>query len=342
MSSGTCWLPRSSSPSDEGSEVGLAARHSSKVVAVAGHIDSNQRRTHRELLSRLQTLLATLGGTSGSSTVDLLDGVAVALADGAVDKMWLALAVLSGQLPNTPTLFRACRQAELDGPLAALGSCVSGRDDPSGGGGVVRRRVEVLTGRVVVDLHHTSGANFTTGIQRVAQVAAVGNHARPRVGGLDEGLHGLHRLSPAAAGANQGDNGTRPSAISSVDSDRTSIVVPWRCTYVLPELLGEAGRVDQFQCLAHYSGNHSAVIGFDCVPMTTGETSIEGMGADFAHYLAAVAHTERVAAISEAAAREFKGWRHMLEGAGVAGPDITAVPLPVVSSTEPRGDGDGT
>ena len=157
-----------------GPRLGSRRAISSKVVAVAGHIDSNPRRTHRELLSRLQTLLATLGGTSGSSTVDLLDGVAVALADGAVDKMWLALAVLSGQLPDTPTLLRACRQAELDGPLAALGSCVSGRDDPSGGGGVVRRRVEVLTGRVVVDLHHTSGANFTTGIQRVAQRSRAG------------------------------------------------------------------------------------------------------------------------------------------------------------------------
>jgi glycosyltransferase involved in cell wall biosynthesis len=60
------------------------------------------------------------------------------------------------------------------------------------------------------------------------------------------------------------------------------------------------------------------------------------MGADFAHYLAAVAHTERVAAISEAAAGEFKGWRHMLEGAGLAGPDITAVPLPVESPLPSR------
>ena len=54
-------------------------------------------------------------------------------------------------------------------------------------------------------------------------------------------------------------------------------------------------------------------------------------GRKLAHYLATVAHTERVAAISEAAAREFRGWRHMLEGAGLAGPDITAVPLPVES-----------
>jgi glycosyltransferase involved in cell wall biosynthesis len=321
-----------------GPRLGSRRAISSKVVAVAGHIDSNPRRTHRELHSRLQTLLTTLGGTSGSSTGDLLDGVAVALADGAIDKMWLALAVLSGQLPDTPTLLRACRQAELDGPLAALGSCVSGRDDPSGGGGVVRRRVEVLTGRVVVDLHHTSGANFTTGIQRVAREVArrwATTHD-PVLVGWTKDYTALHRLPPAAAGANQGDNGTLPSAISAVDSDRTSIVVPWRCTYVLPELLGEAGRVDRFQCLAHHSGNHSAVIGFDCVPMTTGETSIEGMGADFAHYLAAVAHTERVAAISEAAAGEFKGWRHMLEGAGLAGPDITAVPLPVESPLPSR------
>jgi glycosyltransferase involved in cell wall biosynthesis len=314
-------------------KVGSRRAISSKVAALAGHIDSNPRRTHRELHSRLQTLLTTLGGTSGSSTADLLDGIAVALGGGAVDQMWLALAVLSGQLPDTPTLLRACRLAELDGPLAALGSCLSGRDEPSGGGGVVRRRVEVLTDRVVVDLHHTSGANFTTGIQRVARevVRRWVNAHDPVLVGWTHDYTALHRLPPAAADGSQRDNGTQPTAISAADSDGTTIVVPWRCTYVLPELLGETGRVDRFQCLAHHSGNHSAVIGFDCVPMTTGETSIEGMGADFAHYLAAIAHTDRVAAISEAAAVEFQGWRHMLEGAGLAGPEITAVPLPVES-----------
>jgi glycosyltransferase involved in cell wall biosynthesis len=98
---------------------------------------------------------------------------------------------------------------------------------------------------------------------------------------------------------------------------------------VLPELLAEPGRVDRFHTLARSSGNHTAAIGFDCVPLTTGETVIEGMGADFAHYLSAVAQVDRVATISDAAAAEFRGWRSMLQGAGISGPEITAIPLPV-------------
>jgi glycosyltransferase involved in cell wall biosynthesis len=42
-----------------------------------------------------------------------------------------------------------------------------------------------------------------------------------------------------------------------------------------------------------------------------------------------MARCERVAAISGAAAIEFTGWREMLAGAGLTGPAIAAIPLPV-------------
>jgi glycosyltransferase involved in cell wall biosynthesis len=53
------------------------------------------------------------------------------------------------------------------------------------------------------------------------------------------------------------------------------------------------------------------------------------MGGDFANYLTAVAQTQRVATISRAAAVEYGGWRTMLKGAGIDGPQIVPISLPI-------------
>jgi glycosyltransferase involved in cell wall biosynthesis len=81
--------------------------------------------------------------------------------------------------------------------------------------------------------------------------------------------------------------------------------------------------------MAEFSGSTAAVIGFDCVPLTSAETTAYGMSGGFAWNLAAVARMDRVAAISSSAATEYRGWRQMLPGAGLRGPEITAIPLPV-------------
>ena len=133
---------------------------------------------------------------------------------------------------------------------------------------------------MIVDLHHTSGASFTTGIQRVAREVVrrwVATHDVVLVGWLPD-YAALYRLPPTALEISPVD----PAAGSDTENRPGTIVVPWHCTYLVPELLGESGRVDRFQALAHYSGNQSGVIGFDCVPITTGETAIEGMEPIFA------------------------------------------------------------
>ncbi len=241
--------------------------------------------------------------------------------------MWLALAVLSGELPDESGVRRACRIAELDGPLAALADVLIDHGPAAtNGADPLYRPVEVVTGGVVVDHHHTSSAVFATGVQRVArEVARHWDRTRDIVlVGWTPGYTALHRLPPSVL------NGTK----SDPESDEPAaplgnLVVPWRSTYVLPEIAGEAGRVDRFHALARYSGNQSAAIGFDCVPLTTGETAIEGMGGDFANYLTAVAQTQRVATISHAAAVEYGGWRTMLKGAGIDGPQIVPISLPI-------------
>jgi glycosyltransferase involved in cell wall biosynthesis len=70
------------------------------------------------------------------------------------------------------------------------------------------------------------------------------------------------------------------------------------------------------------------VIGFDCVPITTAETTALGVSEAFAHNLAAVRHLDRVSTISEAAAVEYGGWETMLSSIGQQGPQILVDRLP--------------
>jgi glycosyltransferase involved in cell wall biosynthesis len=302
----------------------LRLRRPGKATALARRIDSTRLGPAASLRPRLETVLGTLGLATAGRTSELLDVLDQALAEGGTDRMWLAMAVLSGELPDGASLQRACRKATLDGPLAALADVLAGREGADQAI-PLSARVEVVTGQVVVDLHHTAGTSFATGIQRVAREVVRGWDSAHEfiLVGWTPGYRALHLLTRDALDgrSSHGDHGATAKDLT--------IVVPWRSTYVLPELLGESGRVDRFHALARSSGNQSAVIGFDCVPLTTGETAIEGMGADFANYLSAVAQVDRVATISEGAAVEFRGWRTMLKGAGLAGPEITPVPLPV-------------
>jgi len=302
------------------------------VAGLAKQIDAEPGTRGRELRRRLSLLVQTLGGSDVGQTIDHLERLEVELAHGDAQVMWLTLAVLLGQFPIESSLRRACRMAELDGPLAVVAAVMADRKDlerehPN----ALRHHLDIVTNQVVVDLHHTSGAKFNTGIQRVAREVVrrwAETHDIVLVG-WKSGYTALYRLPESIAWETKGDVGLDDESVA----PEGSIIVPWRSTYVLPELLGEAGRVDRFQCLAHFSGNRSSVIGFDCVPMTTGETAIVGMGADFAHYLSAVARTDRVATISEASAVEFRGWRAMLKGAGIEGPEIRAILLPADKPT---------
>jgi len=305
------------------------ARTPARITAatIAEYITAAKSARSRGLRLRLETVLATLGGPPATGIGELLEGVGRALAIGSPDRMWLALSVLSGELPDQAAVRRSCRTVELDGPLAALAAIVAAADRlaPHERG---RKwpRVEVVAGAVVVDLHHTARALFATGIQRVARESAKRwqrDHDVVLVG-WTPGYTALRRLSPSdierALHGSETDDAT--------SADGGDILVPWQSTYVAPELPAEPWRVERFHTLVRYSGNQSSVIGFDCVPMTTAETAEEGMGAAFACYLSAVAQTDRVAAISEAVAVEFRGWRAMLKGAGFAGPEITPIPLP--------------
>jgi glycosyltransferase involved in cell wall biosynthesis len=279
----------------------------------------------------MRTLLAALGQpvTSRNPTT-LTDQVARALAAGRPDEIWLALAVLTATLPGQNAVLRAVRSTRLDGPLGALTEelhrTVAAYPDAVDIGSCP---VEVVTGQVVVDVNNTSRTDFATGIQRVVRETT-----RRWVRDHDPVLIGWSTDRPAMRRLLAGEvRRTLEGGVEVTLRGRPAtrpVLVPWRSRYVLPELIAELDQVGGLHSMFRFSGNTSAVIGYDCVPLTVPETvQAEAVVNGFAALLSALAHVDRLAPISHGAAGEYSGWRTMLAGAGLTGPEITTVSLAV-------------
>lgn len=273
---------------------------------------------------RLAALLVALDPTDDAEgTESELRGRAARLLTSAEpDRVWLSMAVLQAALPTSGGVVATRRRIRLDGADAVLAS-LARRVARSGFGRP--RQVRVISDTVVVDVSHTARTGLATGIQRVARNALRGwssSHELTLVG-WSQDRTALRALS--AAEQQNAIHGTAPHAKRGAHD---VIIVPWRCTYLLPELAIESERTARIAALAEFSGTRTGALGFDCVPITSAETTGSGMGGAFAKNLAALARFDRIATISAAAATEYRGWRRMLSGAGIAGPDIESVMLP--------------
>ncbi len=275
---------------------------------------------------RVRLVLSTL--TEPEATGDLTDWDALArvLADGRDDAVWLTLAVLDSRFPEAEQVRTARRLIRREGAHAFLRRW--SRPRPS-----MRRRmaVEVVTDTVVLDVHHTARTKLGTGIQRVVRQILQNWQGPATLVGWNPAMTALRSLSEE-----ERDNATWGGREPARAPD-THVVVPWRSRYVLLELAVEDARTTRLAALAEFSGNGTAVIGFDCVPLTSGETTGAGMGAAFARNLVAVSRFDHVIPISMAAGQEYAGWRQMLVGTGLSGPRITPLELPWEM---PGGDGD--
>jgi len=245
-------------------------------------------------------------------------GSVVDLTDRA--QVWLALATLSGVFPDDSEVVDTTRACELEGPaalweqVARMTTATSSRYD-----------VRVSLGATLVDVNHTVATDLATGIQRVARETVQrwldGRGCVPVA--WTDGFGALRELT--ALEASRLAPAIDPT---SADTPRTVVVVPWLSRVVIPELAAEHDRSRRLLALARYSLNETGVIGFDCVPLTSAETTAEGFTSVFFGNLAAVRHFGRIATISHAALVEYQGWQRMLGAVGIAGPEIREIALP--------------
>ncbi len=249
-------------------------------------------------------------------------GSVIRLGDRA--EIWLALAAVSGQLPEDRTVVEVCRRAEFDGPGPLLAAIMSRTDEET-----MRREVRIVTAGAVVDVHNTAHTVLATGIQRVARETSVrwaAGHECTMVAWTADFL-AMRELTDAEART----MGTLPSSQfqgDAVSPDDAAIVVPWAGAYLLPELVADRRRNQRLLALARHTTARTGVIGFDCIPVTSGDTSDSRVPDFFADHLATVRHFDRVTTISQAAGAEYGGWRTMLAAIGMPGPQIEPILLP--------------
>lgn len=277
---------------------------------------------------RVPLLRAALGGKGDGPLVrvasqhDLGEVLSDVIDTRNTSHVWLALAVLTGRLPERTTVVELARADEFDGGGSLWRAVADLTTDES-----ASWQVRVATDEVLVDVAHSASTVLTTGIQRVARETTrrwIRDHACTPVSwsrdfqSLRE-LTVLERARILQSKAEE-DVEARPEA---------TVVIPWHATYVLPELAAEPARSARLLALAELTPNRTGVIGFDCVPITSSETTQLGFAGVFAGNLAAVRNFDVVATISRASGAEYSGWRSMLSAIGVTGPRIEPVLLPV-------------
>jgi glycosyltransferase involved in cell wall biosynthesis len=306
----------------------VSRRDVNRSAMLALAIDAGGKHRRRAIRERIGLVVATLGGelTPDASTAELLATLAAVLKEPTNERIWLALAVLRGELPLPEVVLATTRDARLDGPLHALTRTITAPRAAWPFSHGPWPRLRVVTDEVLVDLHHTARTGLATGIQRVARQTAQRwdrDHDLTLVGWTPD-MRALRVLSDR-----ERHNALHGALAAATPGSATEILIPWRCRYVLPELMTEPKRARALQGILRFSGTTGSMIGFDCVPLTSAGTIADGMGHGFSMMLTAIAHGRRIATISEAAAVEYRGWRAMLSGAGLAGPQVSAIALPV-------------
>ncbi|MGN6272338.1 MAG: glycosyltransferase family 4 protein [Protaetiibacter sp.] len=260
---------------------------------------------------RRRALAAAVGASADADDAALCGHVVRAGGRGA----YAALAFLHGRIPTEQEVVRTHARL-LEGPAETWAELVRvGRRRSR------RRALPVVpVSGVIADVTDTASSPYTTGIQRVArELVAAWSTVEPVVPAVWNPRTGeLRAASPEEAAR----AGARPST--------PALLVPIDARLVLPEIAVDPDRAQRLAAIARFGARASLAIGFDCIPITTGETAGPGMPGAFARYLAGIARFDVVCAISAAARTEFEGWARMLPSAGLSAPRIVDVELPVV------------
>jgi len=250
---------------------------------------------------------------------ELVDALSRDLGEASDRLSYLLLALLERRIPSTARVVEFTRRWRVEGLSAPLTVEYRRLRAPR------RPTPFVIVDGVVMDVTDTSRSRFTTGIQRVARETVTRWTREHRVVLAAWDVTGRHLagLTPDETGRVLLDGA---GAVTSVPAG--SVVIPFDATFVLPEITVNADRTASLRSVVAYGAARSVAIGYDCIPVTTAETSGPGMPGAFSEYLATLATFDAVAPISSAAHTEYSGWASMLPGAGLTPPAITTVALP--------------
>ncbi|CAN5127069.1 hypothetical protein BH09ACT6_BH09ACT6_24480 [soil metagenome] len=274
--------------------------------------------------SGIRTLISYLGARPAETddADKLLAQLAAVCDSGLADnQLWATWALLRGELPTESQLVSFRRNAGLNGAAKALADL-----GPRAGSSIfgLSTEVEILTHAVLVDVHHTSTTVMRSGVQRVVREAALrwGKAHDLVFVSWTEDEKALRRLTISEEARIRGGD---PDSSVTIAPSPAKIVVPLTGLMIVPELATDAGVAERFLAMGRFSAMDVVYIGYDCVPLTSGETTDTPIASNFPLYLDAVSYGARVATISESTALEFRSWKKMLPSSGRVGPDVRTV-----------------
>ncbi len=270
-----------------------------------------------------------VAGSAGPATLaaalaPLLEGQRPSDSD-----VWLTWAAVRGELPREDDVIALRRSIALNGSLDAL-VMLGGRSDATVFG--PRNELHVVTDAVLVDVTHASSTDSISGIQRVVR-ETVHRWARAHpvvlVAWTSDGT-ALRRLRGAETRRILHTDETADPAGEVADDpdDRDGVparVLPVGGILIVPEIAAEPERAERILALGRFASTRLTGIGYDIVPLTSGETATPAMATLFPLYLEALSYADRIGTISQATATEFEGWKRMLAASGKSGPDVRSV-----------------
>ena len=276
-------------------------------------------------------------GDAGHDAAVLLGAlVELARTSPRSDLAWLLLAAVSGHLPLSDDVEDLLRHLELaqDSTEAEIWVLRHAKNTIAEHG-EVGLPIRVLSGTVVVDVNFSAQYDVHTGIQRVTREVCPRwntSHALTLISWTST-ESAMRTLAPheearviswrGRGGSDQEDPTSRPTP--EADGERM-VVVPWRCTIVLPEVT--QGRTSlPLAALAQYSGNTVAAIGYDAIPVVSADLRPPTEPSKYATYLTVIKHATRVAGISTSATAEFRGFADAVRAQGIPGPRVAEVLL---------------
>lgn len=119
-----------------------------------------------------------------------------------------------------------------------------------------------------------------------------------------------------------------------VDPDEFEILLPRNCLVFVPELAGQAGRIQRLSALATFSSNSLITMAYDAVPIVLPETTAPGMPGAFTFHSQIWSRSNKVLAISDSTAREVSALFSGKTSSGANVPLVVSIPLPVCPPSE--------
>lgn len=261
------------------------------------------------------------------------------IASPTNSRVWLLMAGLSAAYPNRDEVDETRRLLELADPDSAAIYLLQSGLARTQINGAPLAAVEVVSGRVLVDVDFTARHDLHTGIQRVVrQTVPLWNLDRAVTPVAWTAARGsLRELTPSESARVYDWSATDRSGGAHAPDRRsapeTRVLIPWRCVLVLPEV-PSVDVTPRIAAIGACSDNRVVAIGHDAIPLVSADTLELVEPQKYMSYLSALKFADRIAGVSHSSAREFASFGSMLSSQGLPAPATVAVPLPVDFATQ--------